>query len=107
MKSHSVLISPRHRKYFFGVNSQTNNNSLLFIVENLVVIGAVVSQIGQYQIWNAVSNKATNDVVSTLAQLFQRKLQAAPIRPALTDNTVTLALAYLAIKRRNIGTAKK
>jgi len=61
------------------------NSSLVNVITGFMAAGKVMFDPSDYNNWNSIGRKATNDTVSTLSQLYQRKLQAAPIRPAITE----------------------
>jgi len=55
------------------------NSSLVNVINTFVLTGKMVFSVGDCNAWNAVGTKATKDSVGTLVQLYQRKLQSAPI----------------------------
>jgi len=65
------------------------NSSLVNVITGFVAAGKVMFDPSDYNNWNSIGRKATNDTVSTLSQLYQRKLQAAPIRPAIPTLAIT------------------
>lgn len=58
----------------------TMNSSLVNIIQNFMASGRVIFTETDYNAWNSVGTRTTRDTVNTLAQLYQRKLQAAPIQ---------------------------
>jgi hypothetical protein len=56
------------------------NTALVNVINNLVATGQTIGGLSHYNNWNSMGSKATTDAVNTLAQLYQRKLEAAPIQ---------------------------
>jgi hypothetical protein len=53
--------------------------SLVNVVNSFVAAGQFTFSTSNYQNWNSVGSNATENTITTLAQLYQRKLQAAPL----------------------------
>src|SRR5271170_6570755 len=53
--------------------------SLVNVVNSFVAAGQFTFSASNYQSWNSVGSNATDNTITTLAQLYQRKLQAAPL----------------------------
>jgi hypothetical protein len=60
--------------------------SLVNVVNSFIAAGQFTFSASNYQNWNSVGSKATDDTIRSLAQLYQRKLQAAPLPLNLLDS---------------------
>jgi hypothetical protein len=61
------------------------NTSLVTALQGSIATGKVLFNVSQYQNWNSIGATATRETVTTLGQLLQRVLQAAPIQPSLSS----------------------
>jgi hypothetical protein len=61
------------------------NTSLVTALQGSIATGKVLFDISQYHSWNSIGATATRETVTTLGQLLQRVLQAAPIQPSLSS----------------------
>jgi hypothetical protein len=57
--------------------------SVVNMLQSLVTAGQVILPASDYNRWNQVGSHTTRDTVETLSQLYQRQLQAAPLRNVL------------------------
>jgi hypothetical protein len=63
------------------------NKSLLEVINHLVDTGNFIFSLSQYGSWEALGARSTNRTVTALAQLYQRKLQAASFPRAKIKDT--------------------
>lgn len=64
------------------------NNSLVEVIRSFAAAGEIAFTATQYDAWNTRGTSATRDTVTTLAQLYQRQLQAAQIPRAIVQEVV-------------------
>lgn len=55
------------------------NTSLVMVIKRLIAAGQFNFSTSDYQTWNSAGARTTDETVRSLAQLYQRKLQAAPL----------------------------
>jgi len=72
------------------------NTSLVNVINSLVAAGQFMFSTSNYKSWNSVGVKTTDDTIKTLAQLYQRNLQAASL-------PLNLALPDSKLQRVNVG----
>lgn len=60
------------------------NGSLIEVIRGLLTSDQVLFSSSEYNAWNVVGARTTNATVNTLAQLYQRKLQSAPVPRTMT-----------------------
>ena len=64
------------------------NNSLVEVIRSFAAAGEIAFTATRYDAWNTRGASATRDTVTTLAQLYQRQLQAAQIPRAIVQEVV-------------------
>ena len=56
------------------------NSSLVNVINSFIATGQFTFTASNYETWNRAGSKTTEDTVTALAQLYQRQLEAAPLR---------------------------
>lgn len=80
------------------------NSSLVNVIQSFIATEQVLFSVSEYDTWNTVGARMTDSTVSTLAQLYQRKLQSAPI-PRSIFTSVIDSLRYGRLQLTPVSTS--
>lgn len=79
------------------------NSSLVNVIQSFIATDQVLFSVSEYDTWNTVGARMTDSTVSTLAQLYQRKHQSAPI-PRSRFTSVIDSLRYGSLQSTPVST---
>jgi hypothetical protein len=82
------------------------NNSLVEVIQSFAVAREAIFNAADYDTWNTRGTSATRDTVTTLAQLYQRQLQAAQIPRARLQDVVEYRCRYGGVCTRQVKDGK-